>query len=147
MSNNELPPNQNPIVHLEGKRFGEDGGGDPREAQAKSREKMKENASVRRMVRRIAAHEFDFGEGAKPLPDQIKSDVFGTRRMTGAQVLAAARFAQAMKNNTAMNSIVEDIDGKLIEKKVEAQVGYAELVSGSLDMEREEEDDTLVTGN
>lgn len=146
MSNDELPPNPNPIVHLEGKRFGEEGGGDPREAQAKSREKMKENASVRRMVRRIAEHEFDFGDGAKPIPDQIK-DVFGSRRMTGAQVLAAARFAQGMKNYKAMQGLVEDIDGKLIEKKAEAKVGYAELVSGSLDMERDGEDDTLVTGN
>lgn len=142
MTSDELPPNKNPLARLDGNSFGTKGE-DPREAQAKSREKMKENSSVRRMVKRIAEHEFDFNEGAKPLPDQIK-DVFGKRKMTGAQVLAAARFAQAMKNNTAMNAIVEDIDGKLIEKKVEAKVGYAELVSGSLDMEKE--DDTLVTG-
>jgi len=136
---------QDPTERLIGSRFGEDGGADAREAQAKSRQKMIENASVRRMVNRIASHEFDFAPDAKAIPDQIK-DVFG-RKLTGAQMLAATRFAQAMKNPTAMQQIVEDIDGKLIEKKVEAKVGYAELVAGSLEREREEQGATLVTGS
>lgn len=133
-----------PTDRLIGSRFGEDGGADARDAQAKSRERMMENSSIRRMVRRIAAHEFDMAPGSQSIPDQIRG-IFG-RKMTGAQMMAAARIAQGMKNPTAMQQVVEDIDGKLIEKKVEAKVGYAELVAGSLERERTEQEATLVTG-
>lgn len=137
--------NNDPTNRLIGSRFGEEGGADARAAQAKSRAKMIENNSVRRMVNRIAAHEFDTGPDAPPIQDQIRG-IFG-RKMTGAQMMAAARVAQGMKNYKAMQNIVEDIDGKLIEKKVEAQVSYADLVAGSLDREREEQEATLVDGS
>jgi hypothetical protein len=136
-----LPPNPTPVARLGGKTFGKDGGADPKEAHAKSREKMKENFSIRQAMRRIAAHRFDTSEDAKTLDKQLKQDIFPRATMTGAQVAAIARFTQAMKNYKAMQAVVEDIDGKLIEKKVEAKVGYAELVAGSMD-----DGETIVDG-
>jgi hypothetical protein len=127
-----IPPNPNPVTRFKGRTFGGDGA-DPKEAQAKSREKMKENNSVRQAMRRIACHQFDTSEDAKPLLKQIQQDIFPRRTMTGAQLAAITRFTQALKNWKAMQNVVEDIDGKLIEKKVEAKIGYAELVAGSMD--------------
>lgn len=139
----DKPGNPNIVEYGKGTHFGKEGAADAQAAQAKSRVTMKENSSIRRMVKRIAAHEFDVSEGAPPISDQIKA-IFGKRKMTGAQMFAATRAAQAMKNYKAMQNLVEDVDGKLIEKKVEATVNYADLVSGSLQLEK---DDTFVTGD
>lgn len=99
---------------------------------------------VRAELARIAGHEFQMGEGAAPLPEQIKNKVFGGK-LTGAQILAATRFAQALKNWKAMEGTINDIDGKLVEKKeIKADIGYAELVTSS--MREGLEDATLVDG-
>lgn len=140
MSEDKLPPNPNPIIHLKGKTFGEEGGADPRAARASG---PKDRYEVRRALRKIARHEFELDEDAKPMDKQMK-EVFGGRKLTGAEILAATKFKQAMKNWKAMDNLTNDIDGKLIEKKVEAQVGYAELVAGS--MQEEDDEETIING-
>lgn len=126
----------NPVNRLLGHRFGEPGGANPDQSKTQNRP-----WSVRDGIRRIAAHEFDISEGAPPIPDQIKKLFKG--KMTGAQIAAATKWAQSMKNWKAMENLTVDIDGKHIEKKVEAKVGYAELVAGSLEQEK---DQSFVTG-
>lgn len=130
----------NPIVRLQGAGFHSTN--DPKEAQAKGVKNRNENREVRASLRRIAAHEFDFSEGAKPIQDQIKNDVFKSKKMTGAQFFAAVRASQTLKNWKAMEGMINDIDGKLVEKRVEAQVSYADLVNQSLQLEG----DALVNG-
>lgn len=134
---------KNPLVRLQGKGFHSTN--DPRDAQKKSTQKLHENREVRVALRRIAAHEFDFSDGARPIQDQIKDDVFNRKKMTGAQMFAAVRASQAMRNWKAMEGLINDIDGKLVEKRVEATVSYADLVNASLKLEKE--GDTLVSGD
>lgn len=133
--------NPNPNIAEYGKdtRFGAPGGPDPKAAQKKSREKL---WSVRDQLRRIAAHEFE--PGAKLTPDDL-AGIFKSPngKLTGAQLLAMAKFQQGMKNFKAMENVTNDIDGKLIEKQKVATVTLAELVEGSYkdgddDAEREE---------
>lgn len=138
-----MPRSDDPTKYLIGKRFGEPGGANQKEALAKGHEVQRRNRGVRAEIKRISEHEFDTSEGAPPIAQQIKEKVFGNKTMTGAQILAATRFAQGIKNFKAMQNVVEDIDGKLKEvKEVRANIGYAELVAGSM----EDDDATLVSG-
>lgn len=127
MSNN---PTGNPDIqqHAIGHRFGEAEGADPRAAQQKSKP-----WSIRAMAKRICAAEFDVGPNAPSIEEQIKT-LFGGK-MTGGQLAAVRKFAQAMKDPRAMDTLIDNVDGKLIEKKIEATATLADIVGKSYDGE------------
>ncbi len=114
-----MPEGGNPNIteHSKGHRFGDEGHTDPREAQKKASKPW----SIRNGVRRIAGSEFDVGPDAPPFGDQLNQVFGGTSRMTGAQIAAVKKFSQAMNDVKAMENLTNDIDGKLIERKVEAK--------------------------
>lgn len=119
----------NPNIAEIGKNygFGAPNGTDPREARAKANPPW----SVRHAIKRIAAcPDLDIDRGAPSLMRQIKTKVFNGK-MSGGEILAAQKFIQAMTNYKAMKEVTEDIDGKLVERKVEAKVSLADLVNGS----------------
>lgn len=116
----------------EGTRFGAENGPDPKEAGQRAQRMHGAPHSVRIALRRLAAAEFDL-EG--PLTPQKLARVFGNTRgtMTGAQMAACKKFQQAMSNPKAMDSLIEHIDGKLVQKTVEAKVTLAEIIAKSYD--------------
>lgn len=106
-------------------RFGSDRGADPSEAGRKGAHKK---WSVRDSSRRMAA--LTVGE-AKEMMENIDE-------LTVAQAVALAKFQKAMKGDTkAMLQFTEDVDGKLVDRKVHAEVTLADLVTGSLEYDEE----------
>lgn len=74
--------------------------------------------------------EWRFEKDAPALDDQAKK-LLG-RNLTGAERMALVRIRQGFAGNYKFNqSCTEDVDGKLLERKVEAQVSLADLVNGS----------------
>lgn len=102
--------------------------------------------AVRRAAAKIAAHQFDISDDAPKLDAQIRNDVFKVEgnRMRGAELVASRHFLCAAsgtdKGIKAIKSFTDDVDGKLIQKSVEAKVTLEMLVLGSFE---EEDDDEL----
>lgn len=113
------------VKHAEGYRYGDPGGADPSES-AKSGKPW----SIRNAVRRICAAEFDMSPDAPTVDEQIKKLFRG--KMTGGQIAAVRKFAQAMKDFRAMENLTNDVDGKLVERNETTLKGdlAAELIAG-----------------
>lgn len=115
------------VKAAEGYRFGDPNGPDPAEAGRKGGQ---QKASIRAAVRRIAAAEFDIGEDAPPMKTQINRVFGGENKMTGAQMAGARKFALAMNDLRGLENLTNDVDGKLVEKRVEAKTSLEDLVNG-----------------
>jgi len=108
-------------------RFGSQGGPDPSAAAAKGN---KNRSSVRAASRRIAAMEVAF---AMELAGKEKF-----QKLNMAEAVALAKFKAALAGDTtAMQQVTEDVDGKLVDRKVHAEVTLADLVTGSLEYDDE----------
>lgn len=134
---NNNNPHGNPATLLPGvagkeTRFGQPGGPDPREA----REKQINPTSIRASAHRLMAYPIDTTRDLKEQLDVAKLLEFlagPTKRAPTLAMLAACRlYAQAQANGKIMVNLIDQIDGKLIEKKVEATVPFSELVKESL---------------
>lgn len=123
----------NPQIAEYGKQtqFGSEGGPDPVEAGRKG---GYSKGSIRQSLRRIGAHEFEVGEDAPDFTQQMMKVFGGEKRMTGSQLAAVKKFGQAMKNPKAMDTLIDNIDGKLVQKQVETKVSLEDLVNGSYDI-------------
>ncbi len=112
-------------------RFGQPGGPDP---GLMAREKNP--AHVRAVLRRLAACEIDI---TQPVTIELLSKML--RRdgsmLTGAEMLAVRKWQQAMTNWRAMDSLIDAIDGKQVQKQVEAQATLADLINRSYELETE----------
>lgn len=105
-------------AQLQNTAFGSPGGPDPRAAQKASVAKAQETRSVRAAIRRFAGYTIE----------ELQS-MSRKRNIPAAHMLAIAKFQKAISGDVkAMQQIEESIDGKLVEKKVEAKVTLAELV-------------------
>lgn len=127
-----MPEGGNPdiVKHAEGHRFGDAGGADPSAAGKKGNESR---WSIRSSLKRIGRFEFDVSEeGMQNLSEQFRR-AFNSKKLTGSELAAIKKFSQAMLNEQAMDKLIEHIDGKLVERKVEATVTLADLVNGSYD--------------
>ena len=111
-------------------RFGAENGPDPAEAAKKAKP-----WSVRNSVRRLAAAKIVTKNGPS-IQEQIES-VFGEPGvMTVAQLVAVKKVGMALKGNlAAIESITDDVDGKLVQKEVKATVSLADLVNKSYEIE------------
>lgn len=126
-------------------RFGEPGGADPAEAA----EEKHRRGSPRSALRRLACHmpEIEItpeGTMKAPSPNQI-AQAFGRgkkfNQLTMAEIWAIQFQKQGMQDGKIMTKVIENVDGKLLEKKAEAKVGtLAELVAAADDLERAEEE-------
>ena len=121
-------------------RFGSENGPDPKAAKAKQTEAGQGNQhSVRNALRRLAASDFVLGENMTP---EVLVKKFGRNgvEISGAQMLAVRKFEQGMKNWKAMDSLIDAIDGKQVQKVVEAQATLADLVNHSYELENQTEE-------
>lgn len=126
-----MPKGGNPNIakYAEGHRFGDAGGADPREAQAKGAKPW----SIRNSVRRICAAEIDITRNFSQA-ELVK--IFGkdAETISIGQLLAARKIEMAFKGSEKMmTEVTNDVDGKLIEKKVEAKTTLEDLVNGDHD--------------
>lgn len=113
--------------------FGTERGADPKEA---GRAGGTKRWSIRNAVRRLCAQEFDFTRIDDPKYLQEFLTEGGRRNPTLAEMLALKRIQQAMASPSAMEMVVGDIDGKLVEKKAEVQgKSLAELIAMSHEIE------------
>lgn len=104
-------------------------GNDPKVAQQKALKPW----SVRHMVRYFARQEWDLSKEAKPMRDQALV-MLGKTKLTGAEAMALARVQQAMMANPKFSQFcVEDIDGKVVDKSLSAQVSLADLINGNFE--------------
>lgn len=131
----------NPNIANCGRKFGEPGALTPKQASDKAQE-MGGPYSVRNSLRRIAAHDFeaDFSKPAD-MVKEIEKKVFKEKK--GAAFIAYCKFRQALTNPKSMDSLIDAIDGKQIETKVEAKVSYEDIVKGSY---RLDDNGVIVTG-
>jgi hypothetical protein len=110
----------------EATQFGAEGGANPSEAAAKSN-----GGSIRGAVRRIAHMHPD---DAKKLADP------NSPQATMALIVAATKYQRALKGDVrAMQQLEDSIDGKLVEKQIQAETTLEELVTGSFEHEQREE--------
>ncbi len=123
-------------------RFGAEGGADPKAARAKRTENGTGNQhTVRQAVRRLACADFDITAELTPKELCKKFGREGTV-VTGAMLLAAKKFQKAMQGDVKMlQQITDDIDGKQVQKTIEAKTTLADLVNRSYEIEGKVEDD------
>lgn len=124
--------NPNIVEHGKATRFGAERGADPKEANKKLMDEIGSPAFVRPALRRLACAEFDID---KKLDSNTLTRVFAKEKaaLTGAQILAIRKFQQGMANYKAMDTLIDSIDGKQIQKVAEAKVSLADLVAGSFE--------------
>lgn len=123
--------NKNIAEYGKGTRFGSDNGPDPSEAGRKG---ANAKWSVRNASKRIAA--LTVGE-AKEMMGRMDE-------LTVAQAVALSKFRSAMAGDTkAMQQFTDDVDGKLIDRKVHAEITLADLVTGSLEFDEEFAEDII----
>ncbi len=122
----------NPNIAEYGKatRFG--AGNDPKEAHKRMQEEVGNTTFVRPALRRLACAEFDVD---KKMDANTLTRVFAKEKasLTGAQILAIRKFQHGLANYKAMDSLIDAIDGKQIQKVAEARVSLADLVAGSFE--------------
>lgn len=124
-------PNGHPDIKQIGmnSRFGAEGGADPREAAKKRKISWR---SVRRATQRIAGLEFT--EESKPTAATITRMMGKPGTITGAQIAAIRLFELVSKGNLkAIKEFTEQVDGKLVQKSIQASATLAEIVSKSYD--------------
>lgn len=123
--------NGNPDIHKYAKKFGSEGGPDPREARAK----QVNPTSIRSCLHRLMAYPLDPN---KPMGEQIKPDAllkflgYGHKEPTLAMLAAIQTYRHGVESGKIMMQLIDQVDGKLIEKKVEATVPFSEIVKASL---------------
>lgn len=111
-------------------QFGQPGGADPRAA----REKQVNPTSIRSCLHRLMAYPLDPN---KPMNEQIKPDAllkflgYG-REPTLAMLAAIQTYRHGVESGKIMMQLIDQVDGKLIEKKVEATIPFSEIVKDSL---------------
>lgn len=114
-------------------RFGSKDGADPSEAATKRNKEANPNA-VRLAMKRLAASEFDI---MQPLTAEDIAKKFGRNGtiVSGAQMIAVKKFQVAMKKGDPkiLQQVTDDIDGKQVEKKMEASVTLADILAASHD--------------
>ena len=112
----------------ESTRFGAERGPDPSAAGSVAGEGKKRRASIRAAKRRLAGH----SPGTDKPRTQDFARAFGRpfSELTVAEIMAIQSAQQAMVNYKAMKDFVEDVDGKQVEKKVEAKVTLADIING-----------------
>lgn len=128
----------NKDINKYAKKFGSDGGPDPSAAAAKGN---RSRAQIRQALRRLAAFQFDVTDNAPPLNDQMRDVFMRKGYITGAEMAAIRKFTQAMKDYRAMENITNDVDGKQIERVVEAKVTLSDLVNGIYEPESSNSED------
>ncbi len=113
-------------------RFGQPGGADPKEARAQ----VKVNpTSIRSCLHRLMAYPLDPN---KSMGEQIKPDAllkflgYGHKEPTLAMLAAIQTYRHGVESGKIMMQLIDQVDGKLIEKKVEATVPFSEIVKASL---------------
>lgn len=119
-------------------RFGSEKGPDPVEAQ-KAREAKGNPGEIRGALKRLACAEIDITR--TPTAEDM-ARIFsknGGTKITMAQMAAIMKFQQGLKNWKAMDSLIDHVDGKQIERKVEATVTLADLVTRSYELEDKNE--------
>lgn len=140
MAGNENSGNKNIVEYAKGHRFGDPGGADPAAAARKAKP-----WSMRRTVRRICETAMEqLAPGEKLTVERIGEMVFGHRPLTFGEMSALRRVLESIRGNPKFSQYVtEDIDGKLVERKVEAQVTLADIVNRSYELEEGEVLDAL----
>lgn len=124
-------------------RFGQKDGNDPKEAKAKQTAAGLGNQhTIRNSLKRLACAEVDITK--MPTAEDM-AKMFGRdgTKVTMAQLAAIKKFQQAMGNWKAMDSLIDHVDGKQVERKVEATVSLADLVNRSYELEDQSEGDEL----
>lgn len=126
----------NPRINEYGKdmHFGQPNAPCPRAAQQRASEPW----SIQKAVRRLMAAEFDISPDAPDLHKQMLEVFGGKNHITGAQYVAVTKFTQALKNPRAMETLIDRLEGKVVERKAEAQVTLADLVNASYQIGNEE---------
>lgn len=130
MANENGNPNPNIAEAGASTRFGAPGGPDPKAA----REKQVNPTSIRSCLHRLMAYPLDPN---KPMSDQIRSDAllkflgYG-REPTLAMLAAIQTYRHGVESGKIMMQLIDQVDGKLIEKKVEATIPFSEIVKDSL---------------
>jgi hypothetical protein len=124
------------IENNKGTRFGTPGAAD----QAT----LPKNTAIRAALRRIAAFEFDVDvleRGPKP-SELMRIFTKGGRTITGAQLAAIKKYSQAFQNYKAMDTMIDQVDGKQVQTIAQAQVTLADLVNGSYEVGNAQEEHT-----
>lgn len=114
-------------------QFGAEKGPDPTEAIKKRNEKG-HPGEIRVALKRLACAEIDITR-TPTAEDMARIFGKGGTKVTMAQMAAIMKFQQAMKNYKAMDTLIDHVDGKQIERKVEATVTLADLVTRSYELE------------
>lgn len=132
-------PNPNIVDAGKSTRFGAEGGPDPSASGYKTMT-TKNPSRVRAALQRIAAADFDI---SKPMNEKTIASVFGREgTLTGAQIFAVQKAKQAMGNWKAMDSLIDAIDGKQVQKVIETKVTLEQILSRSEEIEEQDEQGT-----
>jgi hypothetical protein len=125
MANDNPTPNPNIAELGKETRFGGE------RANPSGRDLGVEPWCVVKATRRLAAQSIDLTK-RNTAGDLQRKLVPNGGEVTIGQAIAVVRVAKALEGNYRFSqSVREDISGKLVEKKVEAQVTLEQLVSGS----------------
>lgn len=124
--------NNNPNIIEAGKATQFGSAGRPDTASCAS-EGAKLKNKIRPALRRLAA--FEPGQ-ARPTVDDL-AKAFGTHKnstnLTMAEIWALQKAMQASANWKAMDSLIDAVDGKQVDKKVSASVPLADILNGKAD--------------
>lgn len=126
-------------------RFGSAGGADPSAAASKRNTEINPS-SVRQKLRRLAVH---VPGNARPTATDLARafDKRGMTELSMAEIWALQRAQQAMGNYKAMDTLIDHIEGKLVNKQVEVNVdSYADLVMAADKLDREGQADDAQPG-
>lgn len=134
--------NGNPDINKYSVPFGPDN--DPHKAQKKSAP-----WSIRNAVRRICAREMiKMQADEKMTIERLAELVFDGRQPSMGEMVALRRVFEALRGNPKFSQFVtEDVDGKLVQKTVEAKATLAEIVSKSYDEEQADEPEHTTEGS
>lgn len=124
--------NPNIVEHGKNTRFGQPGGADPR----KAREAQPNPNSVRACLRRLMTYPVS---PDLPINEQLTVGNLlaylgrGHDTPTLAMMAAIQTYKHGVANGKIMMQMIDQVDGKLIEKKVEASATLEQLVTGEYD--------------
>lgn len=125
--------------HLVKYQFGKDGGNDPREAKQKQTEAGQGNQhSIRNSLRRLMTQDIDVTK-TPTAKDMAKMFGRSGTKIKMHEMMAIASVQQALKNFKAMENVINNVDGKLVEKQMTTNVTLADLVTKSYEAEEGQE--------
>lgn len=145
-SDDDIKPGHHIVLYSGPTRFSKDN-----QPKANRSEYQKKSREVRKALRKLAACDIglvwndekgDF-EFEKLSNQKLTALMRGhKRRLSMAEMLAARMFKDALAGNIKAQQYVTDcIDGKLIQKTVEAKTTLEELLSGSFESDTQQEDE------